>query len=127
MPAWWWWAFHQAAVAAFLVGGAVAYGFARLLPADIPLQLLPARAVITLAGVVLAALAGSACGLIYRQDVNQGNLVEQESVDLLKPGMTKRQVALIMGTPSIESPFDQDRWDYASSFSRRDILPLDDS
>lgn len=69
--------------------------------------------------LLVAALAGSACGLIYRQDVNQGNLVEQESVDLLKPGMTKRQVALIMGTPSIESPFDQDRWDYASSFSSR--------
>lgn len=69
--------------------------------------------------LLVVALAASACGLIYRQDVNQGNLVEQESVDLLKPGMTKRQVALIMGTPSIESPFDQDRWDYASSFSRR--------
>lgn len=73
--------------------------------------------------LLATAVAGSACGLIYRQDVNQGNLVEQESVDTLKPGMTKRQVALIMGTPSIESPFDQDRWDYASSFSNRGREP----
>jgi outer membrane protein assembly factor BamE len=28
-----------------------------------------------------------------------------------------------MGTPSIESPFDQDRWDYASSFSNRGREP----
>ena len=73
--------------------------------------------------LLLAAVGGSGCRLIYRQDVNQGNLVEQESVDTLKPGMTKRQVALIMGTPSIESPFDQDRWDYASSFSSRGRKP----
>lgn len=51
------------AVAAFVVGGVLAFGFARLLPADIPLQLLPTRAAITLAGVVLAALAGSAISL----------------------------------------------------------------
>ncbi len=73
--------------------------------------------------VALAALALGACGVVYRQDVNQGNLMEQEMVDALKPGMTKRQVALVLGTPSIASPFDQDRWDYASSFSRRGRAP----
>jgi outer membrane protein assembly factor BamE len=74
--------------------------------------------------VVLAAgLALGACGVVYRQDINQGNLMEQDMVDALKPGMTKRQVALVMGTPSIASPFDQDRWDYASSFSRRGRAP----
>ena len=73
--------------------------------------------------VVLAALALGACGVVYHQDVNQGNLMEQEMVDALKPGMTKRQVALVMGTPSIATPFDQDRWDYASSFSRRGRAP----
>lgn len=70
--------------------------------------------------LLILALAGSAgCGIVYRVDVNQGNLVEKEMVDSLKPGMTKRQVALVMGTPSIQSPFDQDRWDYAASISRR--------
>ncbi|MFO0042687.1 MAG: outer membrane protein assembly factor BamE [Pseudomonadota bacterium] len=67
--------------------------------------------------VLAAALSG--CGIVYQVDVNQGNLVEKEMVDSLKPGMTKRQVALVMGTPSIQSPFDQDRWDYAASISRR--------
>ena len=66
----------------------------------------------------LAALV-AACGVVYRVDVNQGNLLEQKMVDSLKPGMTRRQVSLILGTPSISSPFDQDRWSYTSSFSKR--------
>ena len=61
----------------------------------------------------------TSCGLIYKVPVNQGNLLEQEMVDSLKPGMTKRQVELIMGTPSVVSPFDADTWSYTSSFKRR--------
>lgn len=67
--------------------------------------------------IALFALTLSSC-LIYKVPVNQGNLLEQDMVDSLKPGMTKRQVALIMGTPSVQSPFDQDRWSYTSSFKR---------
>src|SRR5687768_7678561 len=69
--------------------------------------------------LLLAALALSSCGIVYKVPVNQGNLLEQDMVDSLKPGMTKRQVALIMGTPSVQSPFDEDRWSYTSSFTRR--------
>ncbi len=72
-----------------------------------------------LALLLLVALATTACGVVYKVPVNQGNLLEQDMVDSLKPGMTKRQVALIMGTPSVQSPFDQDRWSYTSSFARR--------
>jgi outer membrane protein assembly factor BamE len=64
-----------------------------------------------------------ACGIVYKMDVNQGNLLEKDMVDSLKPGMTKRQVALVMGTPSIATPFDQDRWDYAASYSHRGAAP----
>src|SRR5688572_6102956 len=69
--------------------------------------------------IALLALLTSSCGLIYKVPVNQGNLLEQDMVDSLKPGMTKRQVELIMGTPSVVSPFDQDTWSYTSSFKRR--------
>jgi outer membrane protein assembly factor BamE len=65
------------------------------------------------------ALGLAGCGVIYKVDVNQGNLMDQEAIDQLKPGMTKRQVTLLLGSPSVQSPFDQDRWDYASTFSRR--------
>lgn len=69
--------------------------------------------------LICVALASTACGVVYTVPVNQGNLLEQDMVDSLKPGMTKRQVSLIMGTPSVQSPFDQDRWSYTSSFQRR--------
>lgn len=72
---------------------------------------------------VVAILVLSGCGILYKVDVTQGNLIEPEMVESLKPGMTKRQVSLVMGTPSIQSPFDQDRWDYAASISRRGADP----
>ncbi|MSR12598.1 MAG: outer membrane protein assembly factor BamE [Gammaproteobacteria bacterium] len=37
-------------------------------------------------------------------------------VDQLRPGMTKRQVIFVMGTPLVRDPFHQDRWDYIYSF-----------
>jgi outer membrane protein assembly factor BamE len=33
--------------------------------------------------------------------------------------MTKRQVLVLMGTPSVSTPFDQSRWDYVSTLSHR--------
>ena len=32
--------------------------------------------------------------------------------DQLKPGMTRRQVRFILGTPLVEDTFHRDRWDY---------------
>ncbi len=49
---------------------------------------------------------------IYRADIVQGNIVEQEMIDQLKPGMSKRQVRFVMGSPLIIDPFHQERWDY---------------
>jgi outer membrane protein assembly factor BamE len=59
----------------------------------------------------------SACGFVgfpgvYRIDVEQGNLVDQEMVDQLQPGMSRRQVRFIMGSPLVEDTFNQNRWDY---------------
>ncbi len=49
---------------------------------------------------------------VYRIDIEQGNVVTQEMVDQLKPGMTRRQVRFILGTPLVEDSFNQARWDY---------------
>src|SRR5690606_34289092 len=48
----------------------------------------------------------------YRMDVQQGNVVTQEMVAKLKPGMTRQQVRFVLGTPPITDAFHQDRWDY---------------
>lgn len=67
---------------------------------------------------LIALIPLSGCGVLYKLDVQQGNLFDKDQVDTLKPGMTKRQVLLVMGSPSIISPFDQDRWDYVSTIKR---------
>ena len=64
-------------------------------------------------------LALSGCQFIYRIDIQQGNLLDQKLVDDLRPGMTKRQVSLVLGTPAVGSPFRHDRWDYISTYHRR--------
>lgn len=69
-----------------------------------------------LPALVCTAVLLSGCGFIYKQDIQQGNILEQEQVDMLAPGMTRRQVALILGTPAINDPFHRERWDYVSSF-----------
>jgi len=66
----------------------------------------------------LCGLAAAACSPIYKLDIQQGNLLSKSLVDSLKPGMTKRQVTLVMGSPSVVSPFEQSRWDYVSTMRR---------
>ena len=61
----------------------------------------------------LAGLGAAQTGCsLYRVAVQQGNVITQEMVDGLKPGMTREQVAYIMGEPVIRNPFNEDQWDY---------------
>lgn len=60
------------------------------------------------------ALLVGACA-VYRPPVFQGHLIDQSQFDQLRPGMSKRQVELILGTPVSQSPFHADRWDYLAS------------
>ena len=75
--------------------------------------------VLRFAGLALCGIAAAACSPIYKLDIQQGNLFNKNLVDSLKPGMSKRQVTLVMGSPSIVSPFNQNRWDYVSTWRRR--------
>jgi len=50
--------------------------------------------------------------ILYRIDVQQGNVVTEEMLEKLKPGMTKPQVLFIMGSPLIVDTFRDNRWDY---------------
>lgn len=67
----------------------------------------------------MLAFSIAGCHFVYKADVQQGNLLDKKTVDQLEPGMTKHQVLVLMGTPSVTSPFEHDRWDYLSTFSRR--------
>jgi outer membrane protein assembly factor BamE len=66
----------------------------------------------------------SACNLVYKQDVQQGNVLDEDNVAQLELDMTKRQVMVLLGTPSVQSPFHANRWDYVNTFSRRGGEPI---
>ena len=65
--------------------------------------------------VLIVALSTAGCGILYKQPIYQGNLLEKTNVDQLQAGMSKQQVLVLLGTPSIEDPFHHDRWDYTAS------------
>jgi outer membrane protein assembly factor BamE len=68
---------------------------------------------------VVLGIALGGCGAIYKPDVQQGNLLDAKNVQQLKPGMSKQQVLALLGTPSVSSPFAQNRWDYVATLQRR--------
>ena len=49
---------------------------------------------------------------VYKLSVQQGNVITQEMVDRLKPGMTRNQVEFVMGKPVLGDPFNDDQWVY---------------
>ncbi|PIE20740.1 MAG: hypothetical protein CSA61_00850 [Neptuniibacter caesariensis] len=64
----------------------------------------------TLFSLLLAGCSGFPG--VYKFDIPQGNVVTQDMVDQLRPGMTENQVRFIMGTPLITDTFHAGRWDY---------------
>jgi outer membrane protein assembly factor BamE len=48
----------------------------------------------------------------YKIDVQQGNVLTQEMVSQLRPGLTRDQVRFILGSPMLVDMFHADRWDY---------------
>lgn len=78
------------------------------------------KSLLLAASVLVLASCGSIGSLdfpgVYKIGIPQGNIITQEMVDQLRPGMTKRQVIFVMGTPLVRDPFYQDRWDYIYSF-----------
>jgi outer membrane protein assembly factor BamE len=72
-----------------------------------------------LALLACSALLLSACSMprlglprVHKVTVQQGNVITQDMIDKLKPGMSRTQVAYIMGEPVFRNPFDDNRWDY---------------
>ena len=73
--------------------------------------------------IISAALIWTLAGCtffpgVHKIDIQQGNIVTQEMVDQLKPGMTKDQVRFVMGTPLIQDTFQNNRWDYMLTFKK---------
>lgn len=77
-----------------------------------------------LARTALLVAAISGCSSVprivneYKIDVQQGNVLTQEMVSQLKPGLTKDQVRFILGTPVLMDMFHASRWDYVYSLRK---------
>ena len=64
---------------------------------------------------LLVGISASGCGVLYRQPIYQGNLIEKTNADQLAVGQSKQQVQSLLGSPSIADPFHANRWDYTAS------------
>jgi len=52
----------------------------------------------------------------YQPDIQQGNVMTQKEVDLLKIGMSKDQVVSILGNPVLYPAFSDNHWAYVYTF-----------
>ena len=68
--------------------------------------------------ILVSITACSEFPFVYKIDVTQGNVITQEMVDKLKPGLSKSQVRYIFGTPLVKDTFNQNRWDYVYSLKK---------
>lgn len=77
-----------------------------------------------LASLLLVLSLGACSNLefpwVYRINIDQGNIITQDMVNQLKPGMTRDQVKFVMGSPLIADSFHQDRWDYIYTLLKAD-------
>lgn len=81
----------------------------------------PILILVLLAGVL--SLGG--CLRPYKLDIQQGNVVTQPMLKQVRPGMSKHEVGLTLGTPILDDPFHVDRWDYYYVYKRRGTEVLD--
>lgn len=52
----------------------------------------------------------------HKIDVQQGNVIDREVLEKLKPGLTRSQVRFLLGTPLVVDPFRDNRWDYVYNY-----------
>jgi len=71
-------------------------------------------------GATLLVLSLTHCSSydFSRRIVQQGNLLPEKKIKQLKPGMSKEEVAIFMGTSLLSPTFNNDRWDYAYTWRK---------
>jgi outer membrane protein assembly factor BamE len=68
----------------------------------------------TIFSIIALVLTLTHCSYDFsRRVVKQGNLLPQARIERLKIGMSKNDVAILMGTSLLSPTFNNNRWDYA--------------
>jgi outer membrane protein assembly factor BamE len=75
---------------------------------------------IRLFAAIAMLMFATACSYLapYKIDIQQGNIVPQESVEKLKVGMTRAEVKNLLGTPLVSDIYHAERWDYVYSLRK---------
>ena len=68
--------------------------------------------------LIMLSLTHCASYDFSRRIVQQGNLLPEKKIKQLKPGMSKEEVAIFMGTSLLSPTFNNDRWDYAYTWRK---------
>lgn len=56
---------------------------------------------------------------VYTLDIQQGNILDQEDIDKLRPELTKNQIVFVLGNPVVDDSFSDDKWIYLYSYQSR--------
>lgn len=83
-------------------------------PIDFALMPIATRLICQILVLLACIFTVNAC--VFRIDVQQGNLLEDNDIDAVQVGMTRSQIRFVLGTPVIEDAFHPDRWDYIYYF-----------
>lgn len=55
---------------------------------------------------------------VFKINVQQGNIITQEMLDTLKPGMTQKQVHFVLGKPVLDNVFDSNLENYVYTYQK---------
>jgi len=72
------------------------------------------KALVLSLSLSVLSLTQAGCSYLepYKPGIAQGNILTQESVNLLQQGLTKGQVRQLIGPPQGENPFNPNHWEY---------------
>ncbi|GAA4359373.1 outer membrane protein assembly factor BamE [Kangiella marina] len=60
----------------------------------------------------LTLLIAFTTACVYTPAIQQGNILQQEEVNKIEPGMTKAQIAFILGKPALNTNLESNTWYY---------------
>ena len=66
--------------------------------------------------ILLLSIGGCSFPGVYKINIQQGNIITQDMLEQLKPGMNRRQVHFVLGNPMIDNVFDDSYENYAYTY-----------
>lgn len=76
--------------------------------------------IITLSALLTSINLLQACSFpgVFKINVQQGNIITQEMLDTLKPGMTQKQVHFVLGKPVVDNTFNSTIENYVYTYQK---------